>query len=266
MTLDTLWLFLLGLATGTLGGYLGIGGGLLVTLVLLEWFKSQGVSESVRYHLAFGTTLLAILGTAISSSIAYQRAGRVLWSAAGRMAITTVPVLFVSTWLAARSSGELLRVVFVVFCVTTAVLLLRNPKSVKITTETTYTTRLLIIGVFAGLISGYLGVAGGAIMVPLLILWAHVGTEMAPGTSNTVGVLTTGIGAVLYALNGRYAEGLPEGAWGFVVPSIAVPILIGTVAGGPLGTILNRRFGKRAFRYAFAAFLLLVAAKIYFKP
>ena len=266
MNLDSLWLLLLGLATGVLGGYLGVGGGLVVTVVLLEWFKAQGVPYDVRFHLAFGTTLLAILGTAISSSIAYQRAGRVLWTAAGRMGITTVPALLLSTWLAARSSGSLLRTVFVVFCVVTAALLLRKPKNASSSAQHIYTVRLLIIGVLAGLISGYLGVAGGAIMVPLLMLWAHVSTELAPGTSNTVGVLTTGIGAILYAINGRYAEGLPEGSWGFVVPSIAIPILIGTVVGGPFGTKLNRRFGKRAFRYAFAAFLLIVAAKIFFSP
>jgi uncharacterized membrane protein YfcA len=266
VNLDLLWLFLLGLVTGTLGGYLGIGGGLLVTIVLLEWFKAQGVSYDVRFHLAFGTTLLAILGTAISSSVAYQRARRVLWPAVTYMAMTAVPMLLISTWLAARSSGSLLRTVFVVFCVITAGMLLRKPKDAQPTTDSVYKTRLLLIGVFAGLISGYLGVAGGAIMVPLLILWAHVTTEFAPGTSNTVGVLTTGIGAILYAINGRAAEGLPAGSWGFVVPSIAIPILIGTVIGGPFGTKLNRRFGKRTFRYAFAVFLLIVAAKIFFKP
>ena len=237
-----------------------------MTVVLLEWFKAQGVPYDVRFHLAFGTTLLAILGTAFSSSIAYHRAGRVLWPVAARMAITTVPALLLSTWLAARSSGSLLRTVFVVFCAVTAALLLRKPTQNTAPAQHVLTLRLLIIGVFAGLISGYLGVAGGAIMVPLMILWAHVSSEMAPGTSNTVGVLTTGIGAVLYAINGRFAEGLPEGSWGFVVPSIAIPILIGTVVGGPFGTALNRRFGKRAFRYAFAAFLLIVAAKVYFLP
>lgn len=264
MSFDIVWLVLLGLVTGVLGGYLGVGGGLLVTVVLLEWFKSQGVPEDLRFHLAFGTTLLAILGTAVSSSITYQRMHRVNWPAAGLMAGSALLFSLIGARLAALSSGDLLRTVFVVFCVGTALLLLRPQNGPAETMRRLYRTRLLVIGCFAGLLSAYLGVAGGAVMVPLLILWAHVPSELAPGTSNTVGSVTCAVGAVGYAINGARVENLPPGSWGFVVPSIAIPILIGTVAGGPFGSHLNRRFGRRAFRYAFAAFLLIVAAKIYF--
>lgn len=264
MNLELLWLFLLGLATGVLGGYLGVGGGLLLTVVLLEVFKAQGVSAELRFHLAFGTSLLAILGTALSSSFAYQRMRRVYWPAVGLMSLMAVLFSLIGAWLAALSSGNVLRTVFVMFCIITAGLLVWRQNGVQETTPQLYHVRLLIIGTCAGLLSAYLGVAGGAIMVPLLILWAHVPSEMAPGTSNTVGVVTCAIGTIGYIINGADAANLPAGSWGFVVPSIAIPILMGTASGGPIGSYLNRRFGKRAFRYAFAVFLLIVSAKIYF--
>lgn len=265
MTLELPGLFLLGLITGVVGGFLGIGGGIIITAVLLEWFKAKGIPVETRFHLAFGTTLLAIFGTAISATAAYQRMKRVLWPLVWPIAGAALVTSLVGSRLAALSSGDVLKTLFVLFCLVNAFLLLRGKPQVRDGGDQPQIIRLLLIGALAGLVSAYLGVAGGVVMVPLLLLWIRVRGEDAPGTSSAVGIITSLAGAAGYAWHGANSAHLPPEAWGFVVPSIAFPILLGTVAGAPIGSLLNRRWGRASFRYAFAVFLLLMAARIYFK-
>ncbi|MBU0509808.1 sulfite exporter TauE/SafE family protein [bacterium] len=265
MDIPFLWLFLLGFGTGVVGGFLGIGGGVIITVVLLEWFKAQGIPLDLRFHLAFGTTLLAIFGTAASATATYARMKRVLWPAATIMGAAAVATSLLGSWLAAESSGPVLKTFLAAFCVVNAILLLRNSRASSDGNSRKALPKYLVIGALAGLVSAYLGLAGGVVMVPLMLLWVRLPAEKAPGTSSAVGILTSLVGAVGYAWQGSGAAHLPEGAWGFVLPSLAIPVMIGTIAGAPIGSLLNRRFGRKSFRYAFAIFLILMAARVYFK-
>ncbi len=259
--MTSIFLLLLGFATGVLGGFLGVGGGLLITVVLLEVFKAQGIPDAVRFHLSFGTTLVGIIGTALSSAYAYHRHGRVLWKAAVVIGVSALAFSFLGSTLAAISSSNALRTAFIIFCFLTAFLIVWRQPTPKSNHDYSQ-FKLLTIGAGAGLLSAYLGVAGGAVMVPAMILWAHVPFEYAPGTSNAVGVATCVAGAIGYAIHGSHAASLPEGSWGFIVPAYAIPIFVGTFAGGPIGSALNRKYGKKSFKYAFAVFLLAVAVKM----
>lgn len=260
-----LWLFALGLGTGVVGGFLGIGGGVIITVVLLEWFKAQGLPVDLRFHLAFGTTLLAIFGTALSSTITYQRMKRVLWPAAAMMGVAAITTSLIGSWLAAQSSSAMLRTFFAAFCLVNAALLFRNNRSSHDGDFHLAWPKFLAIGALAGLVSAYLGLAGGVVIVPLMLLWVNIPSENAPGTSSAVGIFTSLVGAIGYIWQGSGAAHLPDGAWGFVLPSLAIPVMLGTIVGGPLGSLLNRRYGKKSFRYAFAVFLVAMALRVYFK-
>jgi uncharacterized membrane protein YfcA len=257
-----LTLILLGLGIGALGGFLGIGGGLLMTLALLEIFEAQGIPEEIRYHLAFGTSLVGIIGTAISSTWAYHRVGRVLWKIVLTMTVAALLTSFIGSKLSAESPAAALRVAFIVFCVLTAGLMVLRQPTPRPADHAFSVPKLIVIGSLAGLLSAYLGVAGGALMVPLLVMWAHVPAEYVPGSSNAVGFFTSVFGALGYAIHGADVTSLPAGSWGFIVPAYAVPLFIGALAGGPLGSWLNRKYGRQSFRWAFAVFLLVVASKM----
>lgn len=249
---------------GALGGFLGIGGGLLMTIALLEIFVAQGLPEAMRYHLAFGTTLVGIIGTALSSTWAYHRAGRVIWKIVWTMALAALVTSFIGSKLSAESAAPTLRFAFILFCIITAALMILRQPNPHAADHAFSTGKLLVIGSLAGLLSAYLGVAGGALMVPLLIMWAHVPSEYVPGSSNAVGIFTSVVGAIGYAIQGANATDLPAGSIGFIVPSYAVPLFIGALLGGPAGSWMNRRYGRQSFRYAFAVFLLIVAGKLWF--
>ena len=263
---ETLGLFVLGMATGILGGYLGIGGALLITPVFLAMLKNDGVADELRFKLAFGSALLAIVGTGFSSALTYARMQRVHWPAVRVTGLSALVFSFIGSYLAARSPSFYLQYFFVAFALTNVALMLSPLKTHSAGNHDSSLLKFALIGMIAGLVSAYVGVAGGIILVPLFLFWSRLPAEKAPGTSSAVGVLTSVMGTIGYIINGMQVPGLPEGALGFVMPAYALPVLVGAMMGAPLGSKLNKRFGSGVFRKVFAFFLFAIAMKILFAP
>jgi uncharacterized membrane protein YfcA len=113
-----------------------------------------------------------------------------------------------------------------------------------------HTARLAAIGSVAGLLSGLLGVSGGGIVVPLLVLWLGYGMREAAGTSlGAIALISLGAAA----LHGAYGS-LDFGA----AALIGAPATVGVV----LGTWLQQRVPARAVGLGFAALLALAAVRI----
>lgn len=110
--------------------------------------------------------------------------------------------------------------------------------------------RLAAIGTAAGLVSGLFGVGGGAVIVPLVILWLGYGVTEATGTSLLAIVPTATVGMLVQALYGNVHVG--EG------------LLIGlpAIAGVLLGTYLQQRISGRLIARLFAGLLVAVAVEL----
>lgn len=111
----------------------------------------------------------------------------------------------------------------------------------------------LAIGLAAGLLSGLFGIGGGIIIVPALLLVAKMEPTTATGTSLAALLLPVGtLGAWLY-----YKSGHMNVAAGLL---IALGMFAGAYFGARVGLSLNPTTTKRAF----AVFLLMVSARIWF--
>jgi uncharacterized membrane protein YfcA len=108
--------------------------------------------------------------------------------------------------------------------------------------------RLALIATVAGAFSGLFGVGGGAVMVPLLILWLSYEEREATGTSLTAIPLIAAIGAAVQGVHGNVhvVEGLVVG----------IPAIGGVVA----GAALQQRVPVRVISGAFAVLLVASAA------
>jgi hypothetical protein len=112
------------------------------------------------------------------------------------------------------------------------------------------TLTLAAIGTLAGLFSGLFGVGGGAIIVPLLVLWLGFDERAATGTSLAAIVV---IAAVATAVHGAYGNvHLREGVL------VGVP----AVGGVLIGTELQRRISTKAISLVFSAMLVVVAVDL----
>src|SRR3954468_480618 len=102
------------------------------------------------------------------------------------------------------------------------------------------TWKLAAVGTAAGVFSGLLGVGGGTVIVPLLILWLGYEERVATGTSLAAIVLIAAFGA------------LASGVYGNVDVSKGVLIGLPAVVGVVAGTALQQRLPVRVLNGLFA--------------
>ena len=113
---------------------------------------------------------------------------------------------------------------------------------------------LIIIGLLAGMLSGFLGVGGGVIMIPLMLILLGMNQHEAQGTSLAVlAVPVTFIAAYTYHVSGspinwRYA-GL-----------IAIFFVVGGLIGSKFAVSVPQNILKKIFAFV----LLVVAIKMFF--
>ena len=110
---------------------------------------------------------------------------------------------------------------------------------------------LVFIGILAGILSGLVGVGGGVIMVPLLVLLLGFSQHQAQGTS--LAVLVVPVTAV--AVYNYYKEGFIDWRYAAI---IAVFFVIGGYFGSKIAIGLDQRMLKKIF----GVILLLIAGKI----
>ena len=108
-------------------------------------------------------------------------------------------------------------------------------------------TELLGIGVSGGLLSGLLGVGGGVIMVPLLVLWGGYGQRDAHATSLGAIIPISVAGIVTYGIAGKVD-------W-----TAAAALAVGAVAGALIGAGMLARMNERTLRIVFGCFLVAVS-------
>ena len=106
---------------------------------------------------------------------------------------------------------------------------------------------LVAIGLLGGALSGLLGVGGGIVMVPLLVLWAHYGQRDAHAASLGAIIPISIAGIVTYGIAGEVKVG----------PAIA--LTIGSVCGARVGAGMLARLDQRALKSVFGLFLVAVA-------
>ena|SRR5438128_920508 len=106
---------------------------------------------------------------------------------------------------------------------------------------------LVVIGVLGGVLSGLLGVGGGIVMVPLLVLWAHYGQRDAHAAS---------LGAIIPISIAGIAT---YGAAGQVRLGPAAALAAGSILGAQLGAGILARLDERILRSVFGVFLVAVA-------
>ena len=111
---------------------------------------------------------------------------------------------------------------------------------------------LLITGVVGGFLSGFFGVGGGIIMVPLLMMWAKFDQRRASATSLLAIIPTSLVGALTYAANHQ------------VDVLVAVFVSLGAIVGAPLGSKLLRVLPIAVVHWTFITMMVIEAIRLIF--
>lgn len=109
------------------------------------------------------------------------------------------------------------------------------------------------VGLIGGILSGLLGIGGGTIMVPLMVLWLGEAQRTAHALS-LAAIIPISIGAIVV-----------YGGAGRIEPLAALALTIGSVTGARYGAGLLARASERPLKAAFGVFLLLAAVLLVFE-
>jgi uncharacterized membrane protein YfcA len=167
-----------GLAAGFLSGVFGVGGGILIVPGLVLVLRME-------QRLAHGTSLAAILPIASAGMIGFAVDHAVDWSAGALIIAGAVVGALVGARLLGRLPERTLRYGFAVLLLATATRLLIStpPGTGRGALEIWLAIGLVALGLAAGAIAGLLGVGGGIIIIPALVVLFAVPDEVAKGTS-----------------------------------------------------------------------------------
>ena len=256
-----LLLFIAGLIVGFTSGLVGIGGGVLIVPLLYFFYAHPawaGVNVPADLHnpIAHATSLFVIIPTAIWGARAYTKAGLVVWNAAVPIALASTLAAIVGVRLAEILPSPLVRVVFGSFLLISGIQLIWRPHAQAHNPQPLKAGQVILIGAVIGLLSGLMGIGGGAIAAALLIYLGRFGLKEAAATSLAMVSLTAIVSAIAYTVSGLDAEGMPSGSLGYVHIIAGLPILVGSVLTVKLGTIANQRMHTRTLKWVFSAFFI----------
>ncbi len=234
---------LIGICAGAFGGLVGIGGGLIMIPLMMLFLK-------FGQHKAHGTSLVALIFTGISGAIIYGLYGSVDYAAAITLA---VPAIFTAR-LGAKYAHSLaewkLRKYFGIFLFFCAMMLFFKPymgNAIVVTSPATKIAIFVIAGAATGFLSGMMGVGGGTIMVPVMVLLAGFGQHLAQGTSLLVMVPAGIVGAFTHWRLGN------------VNNKILYGLITGILAGTYLGGYLAHLIAEDILRLIFVTIMILLS-------
>lgn len=235
----------IGLLSGFMSGLFGVGGGTVIVplLVLLVAFGQK---------LASGTSGASIIVTAAVGVISYAAHGQVDWLAAILLAVGGVIGAPIGAQLLHRLSEAFLRWFFVGFLVVVMISLffIIPDRDATVPMNVWIGIALVGVGVVTGVLSGLIGVGGGIIVVPVLILLFGSSDLVAKGTSLLMMIPTTMSGAWRNWKNNNID-------W-----AAAGCIAIATCLTTPLGAIVAGAVDPQVANWLFVAFLVVIAAQM----
>lgn len=239
--------FLIGLSLGALGG-----GGSILAVPVLVYIAGQDAKA------ATATSLVLVTMTALVGIVPHWRGGRVRVVPGLVFGAVGVAGAIVGSRLNERADPDVLLLLFAGVMLVAAAAMWRSARrrrnrpaesarTTTVTIDARTVVRVALAGSLVGLLTGFFGVGGGFVIVPMLVLALGFSMPEAVGTS-----------LLVIVINSVVALGMRAGAGG-VEWSVVVPFAVSSLAGVIVGGRLAGRRDPSTLQQAFAVLLVVVA-------
>jgi uncharacterized membrane protein YfcA len=252
---------------GFLGSLTGLGGGVVVVPAL-----TLVLGVDIKY--AIGASLVSVIATSSGAAAAYVREGFSNIRIGMFLEIATTVGAIAGAYLAGRFSTHALAVVFGLVLIHAAYTsLAKSEESAHPVESDVLATRLRLEGTYpvdgkrehygvrnvgagfslmfgAGALSGLLGIGSGAVKVIAMDRAMRIPFKVSTTTSNFM------IGVTAAASAGVYLSR------GFVDPRVAMPVMLGVLAGALIGTKVLVQARVRTLRIVFGVVILALAIEM----
>jgi uncharacterized membrane protein YfcA len=263
----TLLIWIGSLAAGFLGSLTGLGGGVVIVPLLTLVF-------GVDIHYAIGASLVSVIATSSGAAAAYVKEGFTNIRVGMLLEVATTVGALVGAYVAARTSSNIVAVLFGIVLLGSAYLSSRphlerpgdsrpDRLATRLRLDQSYPTpagpkayhvrgipagfSLMFV---AGVLSGLLGIGSGAVKVLAMDQAMGLPFKVSTTTSNFM------IGVTAAASAGVYLSR------GYVDPGLAMPVMLGVLLGSLLGARLLLAAQSRVLRLVFGAAVVALAVEI----
>jgi len=253
MFLEYLKFFGVGILDGVIAGLLGIGGGVLILPILtyimqVEWKAATAISTiQITFASLFGTIFKWM-----QKSINFRYA--ILFG------IPTGIARFFGSYFTDRIPGITIKIIYLASVLLALALFFikKNDPGAEISEEEAVKKipaqkdYLIIIplGLIAGFGLGILGIGGGFLYVPILILLCGLPLKVAIGTSLMVVLFNAAPGVIGKLMSVRFD------IW------IGVAVALGAIAGSRIGTYLSKKLRSKVIRIIFIVLLIIIIGRL----
>ena len=239
-------------AIGLVLGLLGSGGSIL-TVPVLVYLAGQPEKVAIASSLAIVGAIAAV------GAIPYARKRLVHWRSVVYFGVPAIAGTYGGAALSAFVPGAVQLALFAVVMIGAAVLMFRGRKGMETTERIRQPAALVALeGGIVGVLTGLVGVGGGFLIVPALVLLGGLPMREAVGTSLLI------IGAKSAAGFAKYLDVLD--ASGLAVDGRLIGVFAGIgIAGSFVGSALSERVPQAKLKRGFAVFLVAMGLFILYR-
>ncbi len=251
-----------GAVVGFAAGLLGIGGAFIMTPVQYMLYTSMGLSTDMAVKLAFGTTLLVILPTAASGAWRHSQKGAVWWKAAIVMGGCSLIGGFIGATLATHLPGTVLKIAFGAVAIAAAIRMFITT-SVEVEREPRDNPWLWVAwAIPIGVVTGILGIGGGIMVVPVMVMALRFNMHNAVATSLAMMIFTSTGAVIGYIINGIGVPNLPAHSVGYVNLLSWLLLAVTSIGMAQVGAITAHKLPAKQLRYIFVAVIFLMGLRM----
>ncbi len=255
-------------AAGFLGSLTGLGGGVVIVPLLTLAFGAD-------IHYAIGASLVSTIATSSGAAAAYVKEGFTNLRIGMLLEVATTFGALVGAWLVGVIPANAIAVIFGLVLLQSAYLAGRprsdratenappDPLATRLKLDSTFPTErgevryrvrrvpggFALMGV-AGVLSGLLGIGSGAVKVLAMDQVMLMPFKVSTATSNFMIGVTAAAGAGIYLHRG------------YVAPGLAMPVMLGVLAGSMVGARLLFRTPTRQLRLLFAVVIVALGLEM----
>ncbi|MDP8223595.1 MAG: sulfite exporter TauE/SafE family protein [Candidatus Lernaella stagnicola] len=258
--LSVLLFLLVGIFAGFAAGLLGVGGG-IINVPALDWiFLRQGIDPSVTFHMALGTSLAIVVVTSSSAVFGHHKRRMIIFPVAWRAGVAGIAGVVLGGCAASLLSAEILRPAFGVLMLVAAIKLFVE-KTPEGDGEHMGKSLALAIGFGAGVASGFFGIGGGIIAVPLFIWLGRLNPRHAVATSSLMIVIIATFGAGTYVATGYQVTADVPHSLGYVHWLALIFVAPLSILTARLGVWIAHTIDPRWLKALFAVALFIVGIR-----
>lgn len=277
--MEILIFLIIGALAGFAAGLFGVGGGTIIVPLLFVVFTQMDYSPDSIMHLALGTSLATIIVTSISSLMAHNKKGAVMWPVFKNLAPGLALGCFLGAGIAGQISGLYLQLIVGVFLLWVAYKMFFTGKKpvanhssgANDVSSANYANPVLpskpkqvAAGGVIGVASAIFGIGGGSLTVPYLTRY-NVVMQKAVGTSAACGLPIAIAGALGFMFFGMQQQVNVPNTIGFVHIYAFLGISIMSFFTAKLGAKVAHILSPELLKKCFAVLLTVVGFYFLYK-